>query len=562
MPLSLANNRDQGHRARTWGAACILVGAISAGFAGLRLYNGELTNGFFDIIGAGALLTSAVHLQTSGRLHLLVHLGCTLCVILAIKSILSSDSSSLTTLVLYGLMPLLSTTAIGRERGLPWTVATILLLPLFTLTHAGTVDGHLSVFLTLIILFTALGALIWNYEIDGEELRQERNNALDALTSSQRTTEDLIHDRSQFINNVSHEFKTPLNHMLGATELLSQTELDDEQQDLLSITETSGKQLLNIIDDALSVRELERGDIKLEPEWTNIHVLLHRVQRQFSPLARAKSLHFNVEIDSSLPQRLWGDSRRIEQIHHCLLSNALAFTQRGTIVLRAYYLGEGRIKFEIKDSGVGIPKDQIENIFRPFYKVDSSDTRQHGGLGTGLSISWYLVQLMDGDIRVQSSPNSGSTFYFEIALQESTHGVPGELTNSSTLTSRSSKNRARVVLAEPNPQTRQGFLGMLERMGLQAQAVATQSELLVLAKSQDTDIIFVDGELPGRLSLQELLQQLRRLNRLSNGFLVSLMHTDIAEPPMGFDDHLPKPLRREQVVSIINSWENSASLNE
>lgn len=549
-PPSLGLEGELGFRARVWTTACIVAAAASGTFAGARLAMGNPGRAFVDGLGALAFIYIATRIQKTGLLRYWVRVSCAVALFLLFAALLFGDGLSLTGVAGFGLIPMLASFGLARREALLWAavVAPFPLLPaLFWGT--GQADGAPSVGIALGVLFAGLGASSWTYETLAEHTRSQRDAALAALREERLASQDLVVSRNQFVRNVSHEFRTPLNHIIGAAQLLEATSLDTEQVELVSLARKSGTDLLGIIDGALDVHDLEQGHVQLDRVPINFEVLLARISRRFSTRARTKGLRFAVELDPDFPSELHGDLRRIEQVLDHLLDNALAFTPTGSVVLRASYGGGGRVKLMIEDTGVGIAAGNLEGIFQAFRQVDDSDRREKGGLGTGLALCRHLARYMGGDITVRSTPGQGSTFCFEAKLSDRGSSSAGAEGDPATR-----MRNARILLAEPNPRTRKGFMGTLERLGLRATGVASQEELVERTRGEAYDIVLVDADLPGPQSLEELGATLVA----SGAFLVALTRSqstaDIVAVPMGFDDQLPKPLRKEQVLDTIRRW--------
>ena len=551
-PPSLAHQPDVATRARAWSSACLLAGAISAGFAAVPSTTSIDLAAIADGVGALCFVVAAVYLQMTGDLNRSVHFASGSAAALLLKSAILSGPLSIATIAWYSLLPLIATVGLGRRLGLAWTCV-VLPLPflLSTLGIARELNEEPQIALSITILLGSLSVMMWTYEIWGEQVREERDDAIAALADAQQTTDDIIDARNQFVKNVSHEFRTPLNHILGATQLLGETELDEEQRDLVHIAETSGEELLTIVDGAITMQDLAQGQFALKQEWIDPHVLISRLDRDFTAKARSKQIELAVDIDPQLPSRMYGDPNRIEQILKNLLNNAISFTESGTVRLQVSYLDDDVVRFEVEDSGIGIPETELEHIFLPFFQVDSSDSRSHGGLGAGLALSRELARLMGGDITARSHEGLGSIFTFEAVLKEDANH---NYTPVSPTPYRRTFRSARVVLAEANPRTREGFLGMLGRMGLQADGVADQTQLLAMVGRRPIDIVFVDMDLPGIHSGRDLLKKLREYARQKDATYIALMRSDSSLSIQGFSDSFPKPLRQEQVITVIRKW--------
>lgn len=553
-PPSLASSPEVGTRACIWSAICVTAAALAGGVAAVHFHEARWLQGLAVTLGALSWLALTADLHATGNLHRTTHASCALSIGLVLQSALIATPLTLPTLAFFGMIPFLSLVGVRRRDSTLWSLAA-LPLPALTLSMSGGLGGsEASGAFSFTFLFAGVGAMTWTFESLAESARKDRVQVLKNLAEATSRTGDLVESKQQFVKNVSHEFRTPLNHIMGAAQLLSETPLNDEQRDLLSIAERSGEDLLCIIDEAVDVHDLEHGDLQLEPAWLDVHLLLSRATRPHSGTAEKKGLRLVVEVDPALPERLRGDVRRLEQILDNLLENAVAFTDSGAIFIRVSYLGAGGVRFEIEDSGAGIAEGRFEEIFEPFRQVDESDTRHHGGLGAGLALCRRLARLMDGDISVRSKVGTGSTFTFTAWL-----GV-----ESLAQASEQSENKGRqihnahVLLAEPNPRTRKGFLSMLQRMGLTAEGVDSQTMLYARYAEGNYDVVFVDLELPGPHPLEQTMARLAELKDRSQTFLVALSRYettgDVLVAPESFDDHLPKPLRREQVLDTLHRW--------
>ncbi|MCS6918447.1 MAG: ATP-binding protein, partial [Fimbriimonadales bacterium] len=241
-----------------------------------------------------------------------------------------------------------------------------------------------------------------------------------ALMEAKREAERLAQARSEFLANMSHEIRTPMNGVLGMLNLLRDTPLTDEQRDLLQTAETSAKHLLEILNDILNLAKIEAGQMKLERAPTDLKSLLHETCNMVRPQARLKGLLLREELPHDTDLYVLADPTRLRQILLNLLSNAIKFTERGEVVARIVCLPSEaesrRLRFEVQDTGIGIPQEKQAQIFEPFRQADGSTTRKYGGTGLGLAISRKLVELMGGRMGVESEVGKGSRFWFELTL--------------------------------------------------------------------------------------------------------------------------------------------------
>jgi two-component system sensor histidine kinase/response regulator len=238
-----------------------------------------------------------------------------------------------------------------------------------------------------------------------EELRLQRDRAVDASQL-----------KSQFVATMSHELRTPLNAIIGTAELLSSTDLDQRQRSFVETIDQSAEALLSIISSILDFSKIEAGKIDLETRDFELEAVIGGAAALLAPQARDKALTLHTYVDPLIPPALRGDQDRLLQILLNLIGNAVKFTERGRVVVRAIPVETSsryaRVRFEIQDSGIGIDDKTLPKLFEPFVQADSSSSRMYGGTGLGLSICKRLVELMDGEIGVSSEPGSGSLFWF------------------------------------------------------------------------------------------------------------------------------------------------------
>ena len=271
------------------------------------------------------------------------------------------------------------------------------------------------------------------------ELEKHKNFEME-LKRSKLAAESAAMAKSEFLATMSHEIRTPLNGIIPMLDLLASSKLAADQSDILNTARTSAKQMKQIVDDILDYSKLEANKLKLETTGLNVREVINSVMQMFNSQAEAKRISLQMSLDPSLRLALRGDPVRLRQVLSNLLSNAIKFTNKGSVTIAVKPKSESRqhhvLRFEVRDTGIGISPEDAGRLFRPFSQADASTTRLYGGTGLGLVISKRIIDLMAGQIGVESQPGHGSTFWFEIPMLKAvgdSQGMASDMKNATVL---------------------------------------------------------------------------------------------------------------------------------
>lgn len=327
-----------------------------------------------------------------------------------------------------------------------------------------------------------------------------RREAEEALRESKAAAEAANQAKSDFLAVMSHEIRTPLNAVLGMTQLLLQTPLNARQMECARIAVHGGEALLELINEILDFSKIESGEhFQLDRDAFDLHQMLNGVTDLLRPRAEAQGLTLEVKIVKDVPRWVEGDSARIRQILVNLVSNAIKFTEEGGISLiitrLTATLPSVRLRFEVNDTGVGIRSDDLARLFQVFTQVDRDALRRRGGTGLGLAISKRLVELMGGQIGVESVVGKGSSFWFELPLSNSEPHVETAAALKAGLHDLSAYG-LRILAADDNEANRRLVEFTLEEMGLRADYAVNGLEVIEAWKKKDYNLILMDCQMP------------------------------------------------------------------
>jgi two-component system, NarL family, sensor histidine kinase BarA len=359
--------------------------------------------------------------------------------------------------------------------------------------------------------------------------------------------------KSEFLANMSHEIRTPMNGIMGMTQLLNLTETTEQQQEYLDVINRSGLTLMTVIDDILDYSKIEAGKLSLESTPFNLHDLIHNISTPYQ-LQSDSSIEMEYEIAENTPEFVIGDPTRLHQVLNNLLNNAFKFTHQGQVKLSIESSGlEGNIasiQFCVSDTGVGIEKDIQEYLFDAFTQADQSVNRKFGGTGLGLAICKKIINLMGGDIHVESTPGKGSRFTFSVPL--SMDKQDKRLENNQIDLKKFT--RIRTLLVEDNSINQLVAQAMIGKLGAPLTVASSGEEALEYFYQQDFELVLMDCEMPG-LDGYMTTRKIRQWEKTHNKKptpVFALSANALSEQvnrsfEAGMDEHLTKPISLEQL---------------
>jgi signal transduction histidine kinase/ActR/RegA family two-component response regulator len=399
-------------------------------------------------------------------------------------------------------------------------------------------------------------------------LNKERELRLraDALQGAHAEVKAANKAKSEFLANMSHEIRTPMNGVIGLTSLMCETELTEIQQDYLTDIKASGDSLLQIINEILDFSKIESGHFELEQIPVNLPEAISSATSPLQSVADERGNTIEIDLDDKLPKWVMTDSLRLWQVLNNLAGNALKFTENGTVTIKLRLQSQigphPRVRFEVIDTGIGIPDENLAHIFEAFKQADGSTTRRFGGSGLGLTISTRIIRLMGGQIEVRSTEGEGSNFFFTVPLPVAEAPVeePSDnLDDSTTLP----LDGMSLLLVEDNPVNQKLAYRILKKAGAQVTLANNGQEAVDACLDNIFNVILMDVQMPvmdGFVATAKI-----RANEAENQHVPIVALTAHALPgyrekciAAGMDDFVTKPLKAKLLRRTVYRWARRA----
>ena len=422
------------------------------------------------------------------------------------------------------------------------------LLPPFSQSMA---DSHVSaVRLAVMVALQCFVALFFARLYADEH----RSLALE-IDEARKAADEANAAKSVFLASMSHEIRTPMNGVLAASDLLRRGGLSPEEQSLAELVFTSGEALLSLLNDILDLSKLEAGKVELEARPFDPRELMRSVVELMRPRASQKQLKLSAEVGEEVAPRLIGDSARLRQVLLNLLTNAIKFTPAGTVRLRLRLDPEGRCRFSVEDTGIGMSPEQVGRLFKPFVQGSAATHRTYGGTGLGLAISARLVEAMGGKIGVESSIGHGSRFDFALAMAVSDAPVVAEPRARAP----SGRGQGLVLIVDDNDINRRVAEAMVRKLGHPTRLAKDGEEALKVLAEIPVAAVLMDWQMPvlDGLSATRMLRARSGPERSTPiiALTASAMHEEVtACIDAGMNEVLPKPLTLNALAGSLGRW--------
>jgi PAS domain S-box-containing protein len=400
-------------------------------------------------------------------------------------------------------------------------------------------------------------------ERDITERKTAENQLMKAIDKAEQATKT----KSEFLANMSHELRTPMNGILGLAEILQGIDLSDDVRECVDAIQSSGANLLNIVNDILDLSKIEAQELEIEKYPFKIKDALKNVKDITSLSAARKNLNYDMNVNLDVPDWVTGDGKRIQQIIFNLVGNALKFTEKGGVAVSVDWkktAGSTSLHVQVQDTGIGIPDEFQNQLFQKFAQADTSISRKFGGTGLGLSITKYLVEMMGGTIGFTSKVNHGTTFFFSIPISETPKDdiLQSEIKviNENSLVG-IDLTGIRALIVEDHPINQMLAVKWLKKLGLKnIDSALNGFESLTLLRNNQYDFILMDCQMPelDGYETTSLIRDMEKQLNIRTPIIAMTANAMLGEREKciqsGMDDYLSKPLNFAEFQSCIAQW--------
>jgi signal transduction histidine kinase/CheY-like chemotaxis protein/HPt (histidine-containing phosphotransfer) domain-containing protein len=409
------------------------------------------------------------------------------------------------------------------------------------------------------------------------ELRQMQ--LMEDLRKAKEEAEEAVRTKAAFLAMMSHEIRTPINGVIGMTQLLAGTDVNPEQAKYIRTIQVSGEMLLSVINDILDFSKIESGKLELENAPLDVRAVVRDIYDVQLAKAKEKKLKFEVSMHSNVPPFIIGDVTRIRQILLNLVSNALKFTDTGSVRIGVRLDSDQaplpdrpfQLLFSVSDTGIGISDEQMQRLFQPFSQASASTSRKYGGTGLGLVICKKLVETMGGNIQAESKADQGSTFSFtittQIAREQPAYTLQNAIEKSNEMVGRlGDRLPLKILIAEDNLINQELAMAMLIKMGYQPDVVDNGLAVLEALQVEHYDLLLLDVQMPEMDGLETATYLVNHWHELHTGYERPTIIAMTASAMQGdreiclragMDDYISKPIMMNALQRTIEKWATS-----